>query len=134
MIEMQKGSLIPYFVASCKVTNSEEYIIAFEDIITPQQAKKLVTKQVYADEKLLAGITNESPLMWIGFNISDKHYGNIGVLDDVMQAGAQWIGKVIYKENEVLIPLVNETLAGIDIKHKILKTNLPEGLLEVYEQ
>lgn len=133
MVEMQKGSLIPYFVSQCKPTSEEEYIVTLEDVTTPQQAKKLVTKHVYADEKLIAATANQSPLLWIGFNISDKHYGNIGTLEDVMQAGAQWIGKLTYKENEVLIPLVNETLEGIDIKHKILKTKLPEGLLEIYE-
>ena len=133
MVEMQKGSLIPYFVAQCKATDKDEYIVTFEDMTTPQQAKKLVTKHVYADEKLLAATANESPLMWIGFNVSDEHYGNIGILQDVMQTGAQWIGKLTYKENEVLIPLVNETLEAIDLKRKILKTKIPEGLLEVYE-
>lgn len=133
MVEMQKGSLIPYFVAQVKATGENEYIVTFEDIATPQEAKKLVTKHVYADEKLLAATANQSPLMWIGFNISDQHYGNIGILEDVMQTGAQWIGKLTYKENEVLIPLVDETLEAIDIKRKILKTKLPEGLLEVYQ-
>jgi ribosomal 30S subunit maturation factor RimM len=50
-----------------------------------------------------------------------------------MQTGSQWIGKINYKENEALIPLVDATIEGIDIKGRILKTTLPEGLLEVYE-
>lgn len=133
MVEMQKGSLIPYFVVQCRAISDEEYIVDLEDVTTPQQAKRLVTKQVYTDEKVLAGMIDHSPLLWIGFSISDAHYGNIGTLDDVMQTGTQWIGKLQYKGNEVLIPLVDATLSGLDIKHKILKTNLPEGLLEVYE-
>ena len=120
MVEMQKGSFIPYFVATCKAASNEEYHITVEDVNTQQEAKKLVTKHVYVDESLLAGLVRESPLLWIGFTVLDKHYGNIGKMLDVMQ-------------NEALIPLVDATIEGIDIKGRILKTTLPEGLLEVYE-
>jgi 16S rRNA processing protein RimM len=133
MVEMQKGSFIPYFVATCKAAGNEEYHITVEDVNTQQEAKKLVTKHVYVDESLLAGLVRESPLLWIGFTVLDKHYGNIGKMLDVMQTGSQWIGKINYKENEALIPLVDATIEGIDIKGRILKTTLPEGLLEVYE-
>ena len=133
MLEVQKGSMIPYFVAQIRATSDEEFILNFEDMTSPQEAKRLVGKAVYADEKLLESLAKESPLMWIGFTISDAHYGNLGTLDDVMQTGAQWIGKIEYKGNEVLLPLVDATLVGIDIRSKILKTRMPEGLLEVYE-
>jgi len=132
MVEMQKGSFIPYFVAQCKAATPGEYHLNIEDITTQVQAKKLVTKPVYVDEALLAGLERESPLLWIGFTVSDEHYGNIGAIEDVMQTGKQWIGKVRYKDNEALIPLVEATLIGIDIKARILKTTLPEGLLELY--
>ena len=132
MVEMTRGSFIPYFVAQCKAANDGEYHLGIEDIDTQQAAKKLVTKPVYVDEALLAGYERKSPLLWIGFTITDKHYGNVGKIEDVMQAGAQWIGKINYKDNEALIPLVDATIASIDIKAKVLKMNLPEGLLELY--
>jgi 16S rRNA processing protein RimM len=134
MVEMQKGSFIPYFVATCKPAKDDEYHLMVEDVNTQQEAKKLVTKQVYVDEALLAGMERESPLLWIGFTVSDKHYGDVGKIEDVMQAGAQWIAKLNYKNNEALIPLVDATLLAVDIKDRILKTDLPEGLLELYEQ
>lgn len=134
MVEMQKGSFIPFFVEQCKANNEAEYILTVEDVTTQVEAKKLVTKHVYVDEALLVGIANQSPLLWIGFTVSDDHYGNIGKIEDVMQTGKQWIGKLNYHDSEVLIPLVDATLVGIDIKARILKTSLPEGLLEVYQQ
>ncbi len=134
MVEMQKGSFIPYFVAQCKAANAGEYHLNVEDVATQQEAKKLVTKQVYVDEAILASLARQSPLLWIGFTISDKHYGNAGKIEDVMQAGAQWIAKLNYNGHEALIPLVDATIEGIDIKARILKTTLPEGLLELYDQ
>lgn len=132
MLEMQKGSLIPYFVEQCKATNPGEMIVNLEEVSTQQAAKRLVSRHVYVDEKLLAADVSHSPLLWIGFTVSDKHYGEIGKLEDVMQTGAQWVGKVNYKNNEALIPLVDATLLGIDSKKGLLLTDLPEGLLEVY--
>jgi 16S rRNA processing protein RimM len=134
MVEMQKGSFIPYFVAQCKSAKPGEYHINLEDVTAQQEAKKLVTRHVYVDELILSGLARESPLLWIGFTISDKHYGNVGKIEDVMQAGAQWIAKIDYKGSEALIPLVDATLVGIDIKARMLITTLPEGLLELYEQ
>lgn len=132
MLEMQKGSLIPYFVAQCKIQGRGEYLLTLEEVTTQQQAKKLVSRKVYVDAKLLEEQVYESPLLWIGFTVTDKHYGELGELEDVMQTGSQWVGRITYKQNEALIPLVEATISGIDVKKKILATNLPEGLLEVY--
>ncbi len=132
MIEMQKGSYIPHFVSQCKATNDEEYIINVEDIDKVESAKKLVTKHVYVDESILKGYEKQSPLLWIGFNLIDKNEGELGAIEDVLQTGNQWLAKITYKNKEVLIPLINETIDGLDIKKRTINMTLPEGLLEVY--
>lgn len=131
-IEMQKGSYIPYFVSEVKAAGDEEYIINLEEIDKVELAKKLVGRHVYVNESMLAGHERNSPLLWIGFKIIDKTHGEIGVLDDVLQAGRQWLGKLAYKGAEVLIPLIEQTVDEVDIKAKLIKVSLPDGLLEVY--
>lgn len=132
MLEMQKGSFIPYFVAQCKAANDEEYIINIEEIDKVDSAKKLVTKHVYVDESVLSGYEKQSPLLWIGFNLIDKKEGEIGVLEDVFQTGSQWLAKLTYKQKEILVPLIEQTIDKLDIKSKTIHMTLPEGLLEVY--
>ena len=132
LLEMQKGSYIPYFVSQVKASNEKEYIINFEDTDKVEAAKKLVTKHVYVDEALLADYAKQSPLLWIGFKVTDKHIGEIGDIEDVLQTGAQWLAKLTWKNTEVLIPLIDQTIEQVDIKKKVLKTDLPEGLLDVY--
>ncbi|MCF8450172.1 MAG: ribosome maturation factor RimM [Taibaiella sp.] len=133
MVEMQKGSFIPYFVTQCKAINSGEYHVNVEDVSTQQEAKRLVTRHVYVAEELLEGMARQSPLLWIGFTVLDKHYGDIGKIEDVMQTGKQWIATLNYNNSEVLIPLVDATIESLDLKARVLKTTLPEGLLEVYQ-
>ncbi len=131
-VEMQKGSYIPYFVSQCKASNDKEYIITVEDIDKMESAKKLVTKQVYVDESILAGYAKESPLLWIGFTVIDKNNGRIGEIEDVSQTGFQWLARVNYKGSEVLVPLIDQMIEKVDIKTRTINVNLPEGLLEVY--
>jgi len=131
-VEMQKGSYIPYFVAQCKSSNPKEYIINIEDIDKVESAKKLVTKHVYVDEVILTDYAKMSPLLWIGFNLTDKQKGLIGKIEDVVQTGSQWLATLTYHDTEVLIPLIDQTIEQVDIKTKTIKVNLPEGLLEIY--
>jgi 16S rRNA processing protein RimM len=87
---------------------------------------------VYVDESLLSDYARQSPLLWIGFNLIDKNYGEIGKIEDVMQTGNQWLAKLTYKNTEVLIPLIEQTINELNIKTKTIKTTIPDGLLEVY--
>jgi 16S rRNA processing protein RimM len=132
MIEMHKGSYIPYFVSGVKANNNEEYIITVEDIDKIEAAKKLITKHVYVDESILSSFARQSPLLWIGFEMTDKNAGLIGNIEDVMQTGNQWLAKLTYKDTEVLVPLIEQTIEALDIKKKTINVSLPDGLLEVY--
>lgn len=132
MVEMQKGSLIPYFVDACRAVSDTEYNLNIEDIDKVENAKKLVGKQVFVEEELLAGYAKESPLLWIGFSVTDVNTGLLGEMVDVMQTPNQWLGKIIYNGKEVLIPLLHQFIKDIQVKKKRLIMELPEGLLEVY--
>ncbi len=132
MLEMQKGSFIPFFVSGVKANNLEEYIITFEDINKVEAAKKLVTKHVYVDEAILSSFARQSPLLWIGFSMTDNKAGLIGQIEDVMQTGNQWLAKLTYQNTEILVPLIEQTIDGLDIKKKTINVSLPDGLLEVY--
>ncbi len=132
MVEMQKGSYIPYFVDACKAANDGEYIVNIEDLDKVESAKRLVGKAVYVEEDLLADYAKESPLLWIGFTITDVHTGLLGTMDDVMQTPSQWLGKVMYNDKEVLIPLLHQFIKEVQVKKKRIIMELPAGLLDVY--
>ena len=131
-IELRKGSHIPYFVTQAKGSNQEEYILQVEDVTTVEEAKKLVGKQVYVSEDILSKHAEDSPLLWIGFNLVDKNRGGLGPIEDVMQAGAQWLAKLSYEGKEILIPLVSQMILDVNIRNKYIRMDLPEGLIEVY--
>ncbi len=132
MVEMQKGSYIPYFVAECKTTSPKEFILNLEELDKVDNAKKLVGKSVYVDETVLAAYAKISPLLWIGFTVTDVHKGLLGPMDDVMQTPNQWLGKITIDGKEVLIPLIDNFIKDVNIKSKRLIMELPAGLIDVY--
>jgi 16S rRNA processing protein RimM len=132
LVEMQKGSYIPYFITQFKPNNEKEYIIELEDIDKVEVAKKLITKQVYVDESILSDLAAHSPLLWIGFSLKDSNLGTIGTIEDVIYSGNQWLAKVIYQNKEALVPLIEQFINKVNIKVKQVEVTLPDGLLEVY--
>jgi 16S rRNA processing protein RimM len=131
-IELNKESYIPFFTEQFKAANEEEYIVNLEEVEKVEQAKKLIGKNVYAQEDLLAEKASDSPLLWIGFEVTDRKHGKLGKIEDIMLTANQWLAQLTYKDAEVLIPLIEQTIDGIDLKKKKMQVNLPEGLLEVY--
>jgi 16S rRNA processing protein RimM len=130
-VALQKGSRIPYFVTQAKATGNNEYHITLEDITSMEAAKKLVGKEVYVEEQLLGPATQDSPLLWIGFDLVDREKGSLGPLTDVMQTGHQWLGAIQYNGKEVLVPLIPQMILEINTRNRFIRMELPEGLLDL---
>ena len=130
-LELNKGSFIPFFVQTAKAANDEEYIITVEDVTVVEAAKKLIGKQAYVKEDILSATAADTPLLWIGFNLVDKEKGSLGPIEDVMQAGPQWLAKLTYDGKEVLIPLREQLILDVNIRNKYIRMDLPDGLLDL---
>jgi 16S rRNA processing protein RimM len=131
-VALKKESYIPFFVSSVKSVLADELIVLFEDTASVEAAKKLVGKEVFVAEDILAKSGADSPLLWIGFIMKDKEAGELGTIKDVYQTRNQWLAEVDYRGSEVLVPLVPPVLVKSDIKTKTVHVALPDGLLEVY--
>jgi 16S rRNA processing protein RimM len=131
-VAMHKHSRIPFFATTVKWLNETEMTLHFEGIGTVEAAKKLLGKAVYIPADKIAGKMEQSPLLWIGFAMHDRQKGLVGHIEDVLQAGAQWLAQITVKGKEVLIPLQPELILKVAPAEKYLLMNLPEGLIEIY--
>lgn len=131
-IELQRDSLIPHFVEQVKGAKAGECIVMLDDLNDADKAKRLIGKNVYADEEMLRNTNVDSPLLYVGFNLVDKSKGSLGEITNVMQAGPQWIAQIMVEGKEVLIPLADDFILDVNMKNKFIRMDLPDGLLEVY--
>jgi 16S rRNA processing protein RimM len=131
-VEDRKDSLLPYFVEAGKVKNETETYLKLEGVNTKETARRLNQKNVWllkADfEKFVAKASAISMLDYKMINDGE----HIGDVIEVIEQPMQVLCKIIYKGNEALIPIHQDTLKKIDQKKKEVHVSLPDGLLELY--
>jgi 16S rRNA processing protein RimM len=131
-IALRKGSFIPHFVAGIKSATEREIILHLDETDSVEAARKLVGKEAFVAEEVLAKGGGDSPLLWIGFEVIDETAGSLGLIEDIYQTAQQWLAQVRVNGKEALLPIIEQTLKWVDMKKKQVFVNMPEGLLEVY--
>ncbi|HEY4327434.1 MAG TPA: ribosome maturation factor RimM [Mucilaginibacter sp.] len=128
------GKLVPYFVRSIKYLQKNAAYLVLEEIDTIEKASLLVKKNIYLSNKLKPKKKkSEFTLMDLkGFMAIDENEGELGIITDIHQYPKQLIAAVTYKNCEVLFPLNEEIIKGIDVVSEIVTVDLPEGLLDIY--
>ena len=131
-IEKQKDELLPYFIQSTKIKNSEELYIKVEGINSKEAARTLVQKQVWLpDEDFQKFPAKSSPISLLGFHIIHDNT-DLGEILEVIEQPHQVLCRISLDGKEALIPVHQETLKKIDKKTKQVMVELPEGLLDIF--
>lgn len=129
------GILVPFFLRSVRYKGTNTALIQFEDVNDERQAHRFDGVEVFLHRSLFkAEEMPEKDYSWnffVGFTVEDSSYGSIGVIDDVDDETANVLFVLTSPEGEeILIPAAEELITGFDEENKILRTQLPEGLLE----
>ena len=132
-IDME-GKLVPYFLESIKYHSNNTAYLFLEDVDTIEKASRLVKKDIYLPNKLKPKMkSGDFTLMdLLGFTAVDEDEGELGKITNIHELPQQLIATVHYKDCEVLFPLNEEIIKGIDVVKGIVRVDLPEGLLDIY--
>lgn len=126
--------LTPFFVESLKLKNNGFAAVRFEGLNDEANAKKLLRKQLYLPAQVLPKLegTNFYDHEVVGFKVIDEAYGEVGVLEQVVDFKVNPLLQVMNGEKEVLIPLLEGTVKKVDRESKELHVTTPEGLIALY--
>jgi 16S rRNA processing protein RimM len=130
-LELQGGP-VPFFVE--QIRQAGDLLVKLDEIDTPEEAVALTGKPIYMpDEELDGGaVTGGLDLSILeGFSIIDEALGPVGRIEEVLELPQQMVAVVTYQDREVLIPLTDELITGVDPEARTLHMSLPEGLLEL---
>src|ERR1700712_3307439 len=128
------GKLAPYFVESIKYQQKNAAYLYLEDVDTIEKASVLVKKDIYLPNKLKPKKKKSDFTLkdLKGFTAVDENEGELGQITAIHEYPQQLIAAVTYKDCEVLFPLNEDTIMGIDVVKNIVKVDLPDGLLDIY--
>lgn len=129
-----KGELVPYFVQNINIQRDNKAIVKLEEINSIEAAKPLINCALYLPDDSLEDL-DESQFYYheiIGFGVVDTQLGALGTVKAVYTMNIQDLIAMHYQGQEVLIPVNDDIVLGVEREQKILKVSLPEGLIEVY--
>ncbi|WP_445664167.1 ribosome maturation factor RimM [Fodinibius sp. AD559] len=132
-IETARGDLVPARIESVRVQekhNRLSFFVKFEHVTDRTQAENLKNSSVFADREIVESLldTDARPLDLTSFAIiSDEQ--SIGEVEEMLENPAHPILQVVTdKQEQLLIPLVDEYIADIDEESKQIQCKNLEQL------
>jgi len=127
-----KGALVPHFFHIDQL-NGNRAVVTFEEM-TAEQALSLVGHELYLPLDLLPKLEGNKFYFHevTGFRVVDSVYGDIGVLQQIIEYPAQPLFQIDKNGTEVLIPVIDQVIDKVDRELKTLYITAPNGLIELY--
>lgn len=130
------GLPVPFSLKNCSPMGAGRALVQFGGIESAEVAARLVGAEVLFEYSKVPERVDE-PLEWSfldGFKVFGEAEGLIGSVVAVDAQSANVILQVKSQDGrEVLLPFHPELVTELNEKQRILRMNLPEGLLSLYE-
>jgi 16S rRNA processing protein RimM len=124
------GILVPFFMEEYRFRSDTVCLVKFKGVDTQQRAQELTGCDVFFP-RALAEEGDEIPSLasLVGYEIvnafDDKTIGKIAAIDD------STVNILFELENGTLIPASDELITDIDAEQRMIRMNIPEGLLDI---
>lgn len=132
-IDMNKN-LIPFFIEKSSLQKSNLLRLKFEEITSEEDADRILKKELYLPLSFLPELQDDQFYFHeiIGFKVTDKSFGEVGVIKGVNDTTAQALFEIERDGKEILVPINDDFIAKLDKPNKTLHLDVPEGLIEMY--
>lgn len=135
-IEVNK-KLVPYFIDTVKMHNNSTAYATFEDVDHIDKAQVLVRKKMYLPNDKMP-VRDPDDFRWtdlVGFIVIDEEHGELGEIIEVQELPQQFVATVAIEDGkQLMFPLSEDLILGIDGDEKIIEVDLPEGLVDLYKE
>ena len=130
----QHKTLIPFFIQRSQLHKSSLLRVQFEDIYDEASANALLGTELFLPLDFLPPLEGNKFYYHeiIGFKVSDTRFGDVGVLVGVNDKTAQHLFVIEKLGKEILIPINDLFIKQVDRENKIIRIDVPKGLIELY--
>lgn len=126
------GKLVPFFIESF-LPQGDKAIVALEDVESLDAAQVLVGKALYLPLAVLPALPDHQYYFHDLVGMDVWHADRlIGTVTQVYELPLQNLLAVDHQGTEVLIPLEDAIVTEVNKAERKIRTDLPDGLLDVY--
>lgn len=128
------GLLVPFLFKDINHTHNDSAIIQFEDYENIDLIEQLIHCRVYVPHnKFKKKKGHNLDVSGIeGYKVIDKHHGDIGVAEEILDYNQNLLLRILKGKKEILIPIQDSIIESVDDKAKTIHINAPEGLIDIY--
>ena len=112
----------------------QQAIMKFEGVNYRDEAEALRSSTIYFPIAELPKLKEGQFYYYevIGYEVEDKKLGRLGRVKDIMETSGQDILIRLYREKEILIPMTEAFVLNAEHDHKLIHTDIPDGLVDFY--
>jgi len=135
LVDIDK-KLVPFFIDSIKLHNNKTGFIFLQDIDHVDKVTPLLRKKVYLPLDKIPK-RDEDDFRWtdlIGYWVVDDKQGELGEIIEIQEMPQQHIATVDMEGKDLMFPLSEDLILGIDTEEEVIEVNLPEGLVDLYRE
>jgi 16S rRNA processing protein RimM len=126
------GSPVPFFIAESDLQGNDLLCLKLEDYDTADKINEFKGCRVFLTSGDTVKPHNDSYEELTGFSVFDENEDKIGTVSSIIQNPHQWLLNILSINNkEILLPVHEDLILGIDYEKKIIMVKIPEGLLEI---
>lgn len=129
------GIFVPFFINTVRPKSSETDLVTIDGVDSDADAARLCPAEVYALKKDLPAADADAEGMYasdfVGYGVVENGIllGKIEAIDDTT---ANYLFIIRTPEGkEVMVPVADEFVTGIDTDTRIVSLELPEGMLDL---
>lgn len=128
------GQLSPFFIDSFKLKNKGFAAVKFEGVDSEKDARILLRKNLYLPAQILPKLSGKNfyDHEVVGFTVIDTIFGEVGILESIIDLQVNPLIQILKGEKEVLVPLIEGVVQEVDRKKKTMTITAPAGLIELY--
>lgn len=131
LVGMVDGILVPFYIEEYRFKTDTVALIKFEGVDTSEQARIFTGMEIFFPKEFAVEPEELSWSYFVGFQVFDVRYGALGVIAAVDEATINTLFVVTQMDgNELLIPAQEVFIVDIDHLERIIKMDLPEGMIE----
>ena len=131
-----KGQLVPFFIDEITIRGKKS-IARFEGMKTWEDTQTIIGCDMYLPLSQLPQLEDDQYYYHeiIGYDILDNETKNVyGQVNSVVEGSGQDLLTMLIGESEVLIPVTDDIVVGVNKIEKQLFVDLPTGLIELYTE
>jgi 16S rRNA processing protein RimM len=124
---------VPFYVQRSVSGTPDEWLLKLQDIDSVEQAQQYIGYPLLVPKQKGKRLATQGDFNLEGFLLVDRAIGEIGAIVATEQLPKQTMLVTHYHGQQVMIPLVEEFIEGVDEEKEIIYLNLPEGFFALYE-